>query len=190
LNKKKEPNISLIIQACKEANPSGQRKLYELFYSYGMSVALRYAKNMEEAKEVLNDAFVKTFSKINQFDSSLSFKQWFRVIIIRTAIDYHRKNKHFNQMIEIEDDHLPISNSNEGWDNLVYEDVIKQIQLLPPAYRTVFNLYAIEGFKHHEIANQLNISIGASKSNYSRAKQKLQKALKENKTKKFLSHGK
>ena len=187
---KSEPNIGLIIQACRENNPSGQRKLYELFYSYGMSIALRYGKNKEEAKEILNDAFVKTFSNINQFDVQLSFKQWFRVIIIHTAIDYHRKNKRFNYLLEIEDDVMPNSSYNEGWENLIYEDVIQQVQLLPPAYRTVFNLYAIEGFKHHEIAQKLNISIGASKSNYSRAKQKLQKALKNNKTNKFQSHGK
>jgi len=190
LYKKEEPNISLIIQACRDSNPSGQRKLYELMYSYGMSIALRYAKNIEEAKEVLNDAFVKTFQKINQYDDKLSFKQWFRVIIIHTAIDYHRKNKNFNNLLEIEDKHLPTSNVNEGWNHLVYQDVIKQIQLLPPAYRTVFNLYAIEGFKHHEIAAQLNISIGASKSNYARAKQKLQKALQKKTIKKFLSNGK
>ncbi len=155
-----------------------------------MSIALRYAKDKQEGQEVLNDSFVKVFKKINQFDERQSFKGWFRTIIIHTAIDYHRKSNHFKNMQNIEENQGGFYDSNMGWDNLLYDDVVEQIQLLPAAYRTVFNLYAIEGYKHHEIAQKLNISIGSSKSNFSRARKKLQLALKSNYTKQYLKHGK
>ena len=156
-----------------------------------MSVALRYSKHRDEAKLILNDSFLKVFSKINQFDTKQSFKLWFRTIIIHTAIDYYRKDKWFDRLVGLDDKNLIASNSfNEGWNNLLYEELIEQIQQLSPGYRIVFNLYAIEGYKHHEIAEKLNISIGSSKSNYAKARRKLQQALKKNRPDKFLKHGK
>jgi len=178
--KKNNTNITLIIKACVDSNRSGQKKLYELFYSYGISVALRYAKDTHEAKLIVNDAFMKVFLKIHQYDIHQSFQHWFRSIIVNCAIDHHRKYKKFDNMKEINDTHFSNNlDNNEGWDNLVFEDLTKQIQLLPPSYRVVFNLYAIEGYKHQEIAEKLNISIGSSKSNYFKAKAKLKVALQK-----------
>lgn len=189
MNKRNEPNISILIQACKDGNRAGQVKLYDMFYSYGMSVSIRYAKDREEAKEVLNDSYLKAFAKIDQFDQNQSFYAWFRVIIIHTAIDYHRKNKRFRNMVELDEVHFSGVAENEAWENLLYEDVVKQVQKLPPAYRTVFNLYIIEGYKHHEIAEKLNVSVGTSKSNLSKARRKLQEQLKKKLTHKSIKHG-
>lgn len=190
MNRRNQPNIGILIQACRENNRAGQLKLYDLFYSYGISIAIRYAKNNEEAKEVLNDAYLKAFAKIDQFDHTQSFHAWFRVIIIHTAIDYHRKNKHFNSMVEFEEKHYSTEIENEAWENLLYEDVVEQVQKLSPAYRIVFNLYVIEGYKHHEIAEKLSVSIGTSKSNLFKARKQLQLQLKKKITHKARKNGK
>ncbi len=170
---RQEQNIQLLIKACKQGNRSGQKKLYQLFFGYGMSVALRYSGNRPDAEEIMNESFYKVFSKIESFDEDKEFKKWFRRILINTAIDYQRKYKKLK--IYATDDPIESGISiNDGYDNLAYEDLLKKIQLLPPGYRTVFNMYAIDGLKHHEIAEQLGVSVGTSKSNYSKAKKLLQ----------------
>jgi RNA polymerase sigma-70 factor (ECF subfamily) len=176
---KDEPShINLIIEACRQGNRSGQHKLYKLFFAYAMSIALRYTANKAEAEDVLNESFLKAFTKLDQYDEDYAFKYWLRKIIIHTAIDHQRKHNKLN--ISPNEMVLPSSSdNNEGWENLLYEDVLEQVQRLPPAYRLVFNLYAVEGYKHHEIAEKLNISVGASKSNYAKARQLLQKKLKQ-----------
>lgn len=174
----KEANIQLIIQGCRRGNRNAQRKLYQLFFSYAMSVSVLYSTNKEDAEEIMNTSFLKVFKKIDQFDEAYSFKPWFRSILIHTSIDYFRKYKklkaHSSENLETE-----LFTQNTGLDNLLYLDIIEHIQLLPPQYRLVFNLYAIERFKHHEIAEKLNISIGTSKSNYAKARRKLQYSLKK-----------
>ncbi len=183
-------NISLIIQACRAGNRAAQKRLYQLYFSYGMSIALRYSNAKTEAEEILNESFFKVYSKIDQYDEQFDFKKWFRSILINTSIDYYRKFKKLK--IQITDDELAISSSSEqnlGWENLLFEDVLKEIQLLPPSYRLVFNLYAIDGYKHQDIAEQLNISVGTSRSNYARARKILQNRLEKNYGKKKISNG-
>jgi len=165
-----------IIEACVSKEHSAQRKLFELYYAYGISIALRYAKNKADAEEILSDAFLKVFLKIDQFDKRYEFKKWFRRIVINTSIDFLRKDKSFDTIYP-EDDTLFDSTFNTGWENLVYEDVLKAIQTLPKGYRKVFNLYAIDGYKHREISKLLGISVGTSKSNYARGRTILQKYL-------------
>jgi RNA polymerase sigma-70 factor (ECF subfamily) len=178
---KDNQNIDLIIRACREHKLDGQRKLYELYYSYGMSIALRYSANRGEGQDILNNAFYKVFTKIDQYDPAFPFKQWFRTILIHTSIDYARKYKKMGVLEELDEQHDPTAagDSEEGYHNLVYEDLLNQIQKLPPAYKLVFNLYAIDGYKHHEIATKLGISVNTSKSNYSRARKQLQDLLKD-----------
>jgi RNA polymerase sigma-70 factor (ECF subfamily) len=143
-----------------------------------MSIALRYTANRAEAEDVLNESFLKAFTKLDQYDEDYAFKHWLRKIIIHTAIDHQRK--YHKIKTSPPDNRLLVGgNDNEGWENLLYEDVLEQVQNLPPAYRLVFNLYALEGYKHHEIAEKLEISVGTSKSNYSKARQLLQKKLKQ-----------
>lgn len=180
--KNTEQQLRLLIQACQKKDRKSQKQLYHLFYSYAMTVGLHYSQNREEAKEIVNDSFVKVFQKLDKYDYGLSFKAWLRRIIINTAIDYHR-------MYHKHKPHLAIVHSNEpvtmesGFDKLAMDDLLQMIQALPPMYRLVFNLYIMEGFKHEEIAEQLGISVGTSKSNLSRAKLKLQQMLGKTKKK-------
>ena len=182
-------NIQLIINACKENRRAAQKKLYQLYFSYGMSVALRYASNREEAEEILNESFYKVFKRIAQYDKKYEFKKWFRQILINTSIDYFRKYNKIKQLVSLElEDRYTQDAHHSGIHNLLYEDLLKLIQQLPPSYRLVFNMYALEGYKHHEIADKLNISIGSSKSNYSKARKLLRKIIDEGHVKKNKTH--
>jgi RNA polymerase sigma factor (sigma-70 family) len=182
-------NISLIILACREGNRAAQKRLYQLFFSYGMSVALRYSSARTEAEEILNESFFKVFSKIDQYDENNEFKKWFRSILINTSIDYHRKYKKLKTISSEKPESLEVDH-NTAWEGLLYEDLLKVIQLLSPGYRVVFNLYAIDGYKHQEIAEQLNISVGTSRSNYAKARKLLQGHLEKMKDVKKASNGK
>ncbi len=170
--------LTLILQSCAEGNPTAQRRLYKLFYGYAMGIALRFSEGKAEAQEIVNDTFLKIFSKFDMFDETLEFKPWLRKVVVNSAIDYHRK---YHKLQSVDENVFPIdqkvTTKNAVWDKLNYEQVLTHIQKLSPAYRLVFSLFAIEGYKHHEIAKKLNISIGSSKSNYARAKKKLQEEL-------------
>jgi len=170
-------NLQLLIEGCRNKNRHSQGKLYEHFYGYGMSVALRYSENREEALEIVNDSFLKVFNRLDQYDPSYPFKAWFRKIIINSSIDYFRKfHKHpkFLEIAGIGD----LKDTNSALLRFPSEDdMLPVIQKLPPAYRMVFNLYVMEEYKHHEIAEILEISVGTSKSNLARAKVKLRELL-------------
>ncbi len=171
-------NVEFLIAGCRKGNRASQIKLYEHFYSYGMGVALPYANSREEALEILNDGFLKVFLKIDQYKKDFPFKPWLRKILIHAAIDYHRKHHKVNK--NQEEWQLPRSedyDQNLGLENLKYEDVIRLIHHLPPAYRLVFNMNVIEGMSHREISQHLGITIGTSKSNLARARMKLQELI-------------
>jgi len=171
----KSINIRLLIQGCLNQNIGSQRKLYEYFYGYGMSICLRYAKNEVEAEEIFNDAFLKVFRKLNQYDPSFPFKGWLRKVIVNTAIDYYRKfQKH---QVIFESDNMEVIADNSSLPMIDREaDILPIIQQLSPKYKLVFNLYVMEGYKHQEIAEKLNISVGTSKSNLARAKDNIRAA--------------
>ncbi len=137
-----------------------------------------YSKSKEEAEEIADDAFLKVFKNLNTYDMDLSFKGWFRRILINSAIDYYRRNKKHNKSVDL--DHAPEIESfdNNIIDILSVNEIMQVVQGLPPAYKIVFNLYVLEGYKHREIAKQLNISEGTSKSNLSKAIAKLKSKLK------------
>lgn len=148
-----------------------------MFYQYGMSIARRYSGQLEQAEEVLNDAFFKAFTKIETYSSDQPFKFWLRRIIINTAIDRYRVSLHRVTVQEINE------YQDAGFDDgtiemLTREQIISMLDLLPPAYRTVFNLFVVDEYSHEEISQSLGISIGASKSNLSRARQFLRRLLK------------
>ncbi|HEU5364883.1 MAG TPA: sigma-70 family RNA polymerase sigma factor [Hanamia sp.] len=176
------------IRGCALNRRESQKKIYNSFYSYGMAICDRYTKRKEDAIEIFNDAFLKVFKEIHRFtpsysDEMNSFKGWIRKILIYTAIDHCRKNnKHyFSAEMETAIVYIP-QHEETGFDRISYDEIIRAIQHLSPAYRTVLNMFIIDGFSHEEIAQQLNISIGTSKSNLSKARQQLQKILKnENK---------
>lgn len=143
-----------------------------------MSICLRYSHTKEEAVEILNDGFMKVFTRIGKYDPDRSFKGWVRRIMINTAVDVYRQNhKHyFAEDVSVLEHEVVAENV---LDQIHYEALIQLIQELSPAYRTVFNLYVIDGFTHEEIAGQLHISVGTSKSNLSKARANLQGRLKK-----------
>ena len=141
-----------------------------------MAICLRYSDHYQQAVEIVNDGFLKVFTKLDKYNTNKSFKGWVRRIMINSAIDHFRKEKKYAATDSI-DNHETASFEPTAVQNLSYDEVIQQIQKLSPSYRAVFNLYVIDGYKHHEISEILNISIGTSKSNLSRARSLLQRAL-------------
>jgi RNA polymerase sigma factor (sigma-70 family) len=150
--------------------------LYKEFYSYGMAICRRYSLNDYDAADVLNDGFLKVFTHIEKYDPEKPFKSWIGRIITNTAIDHYRMNLKFSDHDDV-DTHENIGNAAVVYDQLAYKDLLALVQSLSPAYRTVFNLYAIDGYSHDEIAELLKISVGTSKSNLFKARQKLQEKL-------------
>ena len=153
-----------------------------------MAICDRYTTKQEDAVEILNDGFLKVFKEIHHFtpayaDVVSSFKGWLRKIMVYTAIDHFRKNQKHQMVIDLESIVYQIETvSEDAVEKLSYEEIIKSIQNLSPAYRTIFNLFVIEGLSHEEIAQKLDISPGTSKSNLSKARKQLQKILfKQNK---------
>lgn len=170
-----------IIQGCKDKQGSAQRQLYELVAGRMMGVCLRYAKDDEEAKDLLQEGFIKVFQQIDVFRGEGSFEGWIKKIFINTALESIRKKKLLTQPLEDEEDASDNFLIQEN--KLEAKELLQMIRKLPDGYRVVFNLYAIEGFNHREIAQQLNITEGTSKSQYARARQFLQKVLTEEKVK-------
>lgn len=164
--------LSQLIEQCRANDRTSQRLLYRHFYNYGMTVCLRYARNREEAKELLNDAFVKVFLKIDKYNSKLSFKGWLNKILVNTAIDYFRKHQSEPQIVDlVHAAHYEVA--AEALQNLSKDAIFEMVNQLSPAYRMVFNLHVVEGYSHPEIAEQLGISVGASKSNLAKARMRL-----------------
>ena len=165
-----------IIAGCVRKDRKSQQKLYELYYGKMMGVCLRYVGNQEEAKDLLHDGFLKVFDNIRKFNHTGSFEGWIRRIMINTAIDHFRKNKHVHLKGEENFKNITYEEPNlDVLSQLRLEDILKVVQKLSPAYKTVFNLYVIEGYSHKEVAEELSISIGTSKSNLAKAKNNLRK---------------
>ncbi len=169
-----DKKVNQLIKKALSGSRKSQKMLYQQFYGYGMTISIRYAKNKEEAEEILNDSFVKSFKNLHKFDFKKPFKFWFRRIVINTAIDYIRKNKKYRQNIDIEEAY-DLSVEADGLSQLSVQEILQLVQRLAPSYKVVFNLYVIEGYTHREIAEELEISIGTSKSNLSMARTRLKK---------------
>lgn len=159
-----------LISSCVKGEPIAQRQLFEQFYSLGMSICLRYARNADDAKEILSDSYIRVFKKIKQYNPSYPFSSWFRRIIIHAVSDYYRYKK--EPFLDI-DNVLLIPTSDDPINNLAHEEIMNLIQTLPLGMRLCFNLFVIDGYKHAEIAQMLGISEGTSKSNLAMAKKKL-----------------
>lgn len=158
-------------------NRKDQEVLYRCYYSYGMSVCLRYTNTRDEAKEILHDGFMILLTNPKKFDPSMPFKPWFRRVLVNLCINHFKKyqgnleGSSLDQVIELE------SSQPSALENMQFEELLVLILKLPAAYRAVFNLYVLDGFSHEEISKLLEISIGTSKSNLSRARQKLKEML-------------
>ena len=171
-----------LIKGCRKRQRESQKELYHMFYAYGMSIALRYADTREQAVVILNDAFLKVFDNIKKYDTQRPFKPWLRRIIINTAIDHYHKNQRKEEMSEAEFSVYHLAEDESIISGISYQEIIDMMHQLTPVYRTVFNLYVIEGFKHEEIAEILGITVGTSKSNLAKAKKNMRVILEQNLT--------
>jgi RNA polymerase sigma factor (sigma-70 family) len=179
-----------IVKKCVKGDRKAQQELYKMYYSKMMGVCYRYTKNSEDAKDIIQDGFVKVYSNLNKYNFKGSLEGWIRRIMVNTAIDHFRKHK---DIFFVDDENgYVLENSKVESSDSIYsqfgENVIMEaIQSLSPAYKTVFNLNVIEGYQHKEIAEKLNISEGTSKSNLAKAKMNLKKILIEKEAR--LKHG-
>jgi len=155
---------SSLVKKCIGGSQKAQRKLFEMFAPKMLGVCLRYAKNKQQAEDVLQDAFIKVFTKLELFKGG-SLEGWIRRIVVNTSLDDLRKYK--------------IDDKNYILEKIHAEDLLLLINNLPDGYRTVFNMFAIEGYAHKEIADELGISENTSKSQYARAKIHLQQKMKD-----------
>lgn len=150
-----------------------------------MGICMRYCDSQDDAMEVVNDGFLKIFRSISSFSPrsdnyEASLMAWLKSIMVHTAIDHYRKKKNSYLVKGIEETHNDLSDASESaLDMMSYKEILSLLQGLSPVYRTVFNLYVMDGFKHEEIAKKLNISVGTSKSNLAKARANIQKMLRE-----------
>ncbi|MOA02868.1 ECF RNA polymerase sigma factor SigW [compost metagenome] len=173
-----EEQLQLLIRGCINNDRQSQKMLYQAFYGFAMGICLRYANNRYEAAEIVNEGFFKIYTHMDKYDRDRPFKAWLSKIMHNVSIDYYRANIKTTMTDELDEaDTKEIKAEIE--DKLAYEDLLAIIQRLPTAYRTVFNLYAIDGYSHDEIGQMLHISSGTSKSNLFKARQKLQQMLTE-----------
>ncbi|QEC54124.1 RNA polymerase sigma factor [Anseongella ginsenosidimutans] len=167
-----------LVKGCLEQNRSSQKALYRQYFGYSMSICLRYAPNREEAVEIVNDGFMKVFTRIGTYDPKRSFKSWLGRIMVNSSIDHYRaahKHYHHDGLDSALEAEFPVS----VIDKLSYDELIGLVQQLPSSYRTVFNLHVIDGYKHEEIADMLSISVGTSKSNLFKARESLKLKIRQ-----------
>lgn len=175
--------LTYSLKGCEVNNRESQKIIYNSFYGYAMAICDRYTNKQEDAVEILNDGFLKVFKEIHKYkpayaDVVSSFKGWLRKIMVYTAIDHFRKNQKHQMVTQLDNavHHIPAL-YEDAIEKLSYEEIIRAVQELSPGYRTVFNLFIIDGLSHEEIATHLGVSIGTSKSNLSKARKQLQKIL-------------
>ncbi|WP_286007822.1 RNA polymerase sigma factor [Barnesiella viscericola] len=168
-----------LIEACKHNDARAQRQLYETFARKMMSVCLRYADNREMAEDFLQEGFIKVFSSIRSYNYEGSFEGWIRRIFVNTALEALRKNDLLRNGVEL-DSLAPQQEADySAVDRISADELLELIAQLPPGFRTVFNMFAIEGYSHREIAQALHITESTSRSQYTRAKRQLQKWINE-----------
>ena len=173
-----EGNITQdVLKACIAGRRSSQELLYQFFAPRMFGICMRYAHDLPTAEDLLQEGFIKVFNKLDMYRYEGSFEGWMKRIFINTAIEHYRKASSKRFFVEIEQAR-DLSLANTALDDLATQDLLKVVQKLPHGYRTVFNLYAIEGYNHKEIGQLLGISEGTSKSQLARARATLRKNIK------------
>ena len=173
-----------IIAGCRDQNRAIQEHLYKIYYSLFLKICARYAKDMQDAEQLLNDGFLKIFTNINKFGDQGSFEGWMKRVMVNTCLDYLR-SKYLKQEMVMHVHAIPaeqsnLSISNEVFENLEFKELVRVVQSLPAMTRTVFNLFVFEGYTHAEIAAQFNISEKTSQWHVHQARYLLQKKIKKN----------
>jgi len=174
-----EPKYTIdeLVKRCKANERKAQEMLYKQFASKMLGVCLRYATDRMEAEDMLQNGFIKVFNKIADYRGDGSFEGWMRRIMVHSSIEYYRKYHKMVQLVDIEDAAGHTSVDAQATSTLAANELMALIQQLAPGYRIVFNLYAIEGYSHREIAEITGISEGASKSQLSRARSVLKEQI-------------
>ena len=172
-------NEQEIIRGCIEYNKASQKALYVLFAPKMYSVCLRYVKNTDDAKDIMQDGFMKVYTSIQKFRSEGSLEGWVKRIITNTALNQIRKNNSFQQSLEINLEDISDTFTDEEYDEVEFteDELLEQIDLLPEQYRIIFNLYCFEEYSHKMIAEQLSISVEASRVRLTRARKMIQERL-------------
>jgi RNA polymerase sigma-70 factor (ECF subfamily) len=173
-----EEKEALLIGACLREERWAQKQLYETYYGRLLAICLRYSNNSEDARDILNEGFVKVFRFLDRYKIGTSLDGWMRRIMINTSIDFYRKEMR-HRSDDIEAAEYKIAEDTDIASNYAAQEILKAIQLLPPAYRAVFNLYAIEGYSHKEVADALGITESTSRSNLVKARVKLKEMLND-----------
>ncbi|MBK6730985.1 MAG: RNA polymerase sigma factor [Bacteroidetes bacterium] len=174
----KNSSDEILIQYSINGDRSAQKAIFDKYSSRLMGVCMRYAVDQPAAEDILQEGFIKAFKNLSKFRNEGSFEGWLRRIMVNTAIEIYRKKNHLYPVLEIETQTERVTYDNVLSD-LAAEDIMHMVMNLSPGYRTVFNLYAVEGYSHKEIAEQLNISEGTSKSQLARARYILMKKVEE-----------
>lgn len=175
---------SELVSSCLKGNPLAQKQFFDRFARQMLGVCYRYVQNINEAEDVLQDGFVKAFKYMKNFRNEGSLEGWLRRIMVTTALNHLKKERHIRVEQEITSSINELSSDTDALQRMENEEVIKMIQGLSTGYRTILNLYAIEGYSHKEIGEMLNISESTSRSQYTRAKQLLKQRIGD-----FFSYG-
>ncbi len=169
--------LDILLKECKRGKSQSQEELYRRFASAMYGLCLQYANNEEDAQDIMQEGFIKVFAKLNQVKNPAALPGWIRRVMINTALEKYRSQVILQRVDEVREEPQEDA-GNDALDSLSCDELVGLIQTLTPRYRMVFNLYAIEGYSHQEIGEELGISIGTSKSNLSRARVILQEKIK------------
>lgn len=169
-------NEQELIEGCRKGDRASQKALYDSYCKKMMAVCLRYSKSTPEAEDILQEGFVKVFHGLDGFRQDAKLGTWMTRIMVNTALNHHRKKLYLFPMVDVEKTDL--QESEVSLSGMHFSELLKMIQELPQGCQIVFNLFAMEGYSHKEIANKLGISEGTSKSQYARARVLLQEKLR------------
>ena len=171
--------LKTVIQGCLAGEAKSQRALFEWLAPKMMTVCKRYTNDQMEAEDVLQEGFIKLFGRMDSYTFQGSFEGWSRRLFVNTALDHIRKEKKNKFLEDVDNPMIQIDTDSFILEGLEAEHLMKLLELIPTGYRVVFNLFAIEGYSHKEIAEMLNITESTSKSQFFRAKSFIQKKLEE-----------
>lgn len=163
-----------IVRLCLEGNQKAQFELYQHLAPKMLGVCMRYASCRDEAEDFMQEGFIRMFGKLNQYKFEGAFEGWVRRVMVNTSLELLRRNMKHTNHLDVDDDAVQIGGDENIISDLSMQELMTLVQSLSPMYRAVFNLYVFEGYKHHEIAKELGVTEGTSKSNLSAARKILQ----------------
>lgn len=168
-----------ICAGCIREEPAAQRALYEKFARQMMAICMRYAGSQDQAKDMMQEGFIKVFQKISTYRGDGPLGGWIARTMVRTSLDQLRKDKHYDHAVDLDDAEYLLPEHSMVLESMSAGELMELIQAMPAGYRVVFNMFAIEGYSHKEIAAQLGVTESTSKSQFMKAKAYLKKQLPE-----------